>query len=197
MAEIDIKEFSEFMEKRIKQLTLRRLGSVRLAVEKEVKKVTIKLFKWMAANVLNTTKNKFPPKYTPKPEWRTLSKSYIKEKEHSRFWYYKGELKNYLFSRSPHRILGTPKVSARNEMNQYGEVFSYLTVVPYPRKNNMRMSERIYNRLFAKTKRRLGNKVVFMSNDEDRPIFEPSLIWFAKNKINRTIKETIKRELRK
>ena len=197
MADFEIKEFSELMEKRLKLLTLRRLGSIRLAVEKEVKKVSKGLFRWMSDNVLNQKGNRFPPKYTEVPEWPPLSRSYVKEKEHSKFWYNKAILSAYLFNTSPHRILGTPKISARNEMNQYGEVFSYITVIPYPRKDNMHLQRRIYNRLFAKTKRRLGNKVVFMSNDEVRPIFEPSLRWFAKNKINRAIKETIKRELRK
>lgn len=197
MAEYGLEDFEKVINKKLDVIVGRKFASLRSRLEKNIAKTARQLFRWMSANVINRRGNRFPSEYTDVPEWPPLSKSYAKRKGHNRFWYNRGVLDAWLYNTSPTRILGTPKVSIKERNLKDGSRALHVRIMPYPRAGNFTLPEKIYNRLFGQTKRRLGMDIFAASNDEARPIFEPSLMFFADTQLARTYRETVKEVLKR
>ena len=198
MVEYSFKDFSSIITKKTTKIVERRFRNIKPAIEKEVVPLARKLFKWMSQQTINVKNNRFPTEYTRVPKWAPLNRRYAQEKGNTAFWYNRGVLDAYLYNTNPFYILGKPKVDVSINKNSEGVQYVKIEVIPYPRANSsINVKGIIYNRLFAKTKRRLGpNKaIVYKSNEEVRPIFEPSLLYFANTKIDRAIRMAYHKEL--
>ena len=197
MAEYGLEDFEKVISKKLDVVVGRKLTSLKSQLEKNITKTARQLFRWMSANVINKHNNRFPAEYTSVPNWPPLTKSYARRKGHSRFWYNKGVLSAWLFNTSPTRILGSPKVSIRERSLKSGGRALHVKIIPYPRSDNFQLSTKIYNRLFGVIKRQYDGEDVAGSNEEARPIFEPSLLYFADTQLARTYRETVKKVLGK
>lgn len=197
MAVYSLTDFSKVIGKKLEGVTGRKVASIRNRLEKSLTKEARGLFKFMSENVVNRSRNRFPAEYTTVPDWPPLNRAYAKRKGHNNFWFYQGVLDTWLYNTSPTRVLGSPKVSVTEKREAGGNTVILIRITPYPRAKNMNLQDRIYNRLFAKTKKRLGNSVVFASNEEVRPMFEPSLLYFADRNLKRTASQTIREVLSK
>lgn len=191
MAVYELKDFTKILEREIETDVNKRLSLFRNKLQKNITKTSRKLFKWMSANIIGRSKNPFPAEYTKNPVWPELNRAYAKKKGNNRFWIKSGQLETYLYNTSPTRVLGTPKVNVTEAVSEKGSRKINIMVDPYPRRDKMNLQSKIYNRLFAKTKRRLGNTVVMASNEEVRPIFEPSMMRFVDVQLERTFRKTV------
>lgn len=195
--EYGLEEFEKVINLKLDLVVGRKFSSLRNQLEKDINKSARKLFRWMSDNVVNTTRNRFPIGYTPVYNWPPLNKRYAKVKGHNRFWYNRGVLAAWLWNTNPNRTLGKPRVTVKERKSKDGERVIHVQIVPYSHIDSFELPERIYNRLFGLTKRRMGIDVVSASNDEIRPIFEPSLEYFADTQLKRTFRQTVERVLGK
>lgn len=197
MAEYGLEDFEKVINGKLDIVIGRKLTSLKSQLEKNITKTARQLFRWMSANVINKKGNRFPENYTSVPVWPPLAKSYARRKGHSRFWHNRGVLDAWLYNTGPTRILGAPKVSIRERNLKSGGRALHVKITPYPRVDNFRLPDKIYNRLFGVTKRKYDGEDVAASNEEARPIFEPSLLYFADTQLARTYRETVKKVLGK
>lgn len=178
-------------------LTLKRYALLKPALAKAVREESEKLFKFIAEKAVNVQANPF--KFYSKKQWPALSKSTIRKKKHSNFWYDSGTLKNWLLSTSPASVYGNPFIDIKGASNfARGRQRVVIEVNPFP-KTNLALPDQIYYRLFArkKVKSGTGQQIMtqFISNEEQRPIESPAKRQLINYRINRKVDKVIREVL--
>lgn len=163
---------------------------------KQLPKETKRVFKFIEEEAIGSSQNPFSD--VNNLVWRPLNKKYAKRKGNNLFWEHRTKLGAWLFNTNPNRVFGSPKVQMENMRVKSDSVKATINIDFYPR-HEFNIKGIMYNRLFAKTKKRLGSldtPVSFISNEELRPIMKPGMEAYIKRYLNRKVNLIIKEVLK-
>ena len=188
----------------IQQTTAKRYAKLKNKLEKEVKKVSNQLFILLADKYTNVSVNPF--KFYSRKVWPELSKDYLakKRRQHksTKFWQYRGTLREWFKSTIPSDIMGGPQVKIRNfNPSARGRQNVIISVDVYPKADKLdnKVPEHIYNRLFGQKKVKSSPGAVLLSeyasNDEQRPIIAPAMQMVVNFRVRRKVNNVIKEVL--
>lgn len=186
----DLSTLAERNLDKVQVTTLKRYNEMAPLIRQAVEEESERLYQYIAGRAINVQAN--PYKLYSKKAWRPLNKRYAKRKGHSNFWYKTGLLERWLRSKKPSSVYGKPRVELQ-KFNRFARGLQRLTlrIIPYP-KENISIEEKVYNRLYAQKKVKLGNSLTFISNEDDRPIVSPAKKLLIRYRINRTVSKTVK-----
>ena len=191
MATYEAKDFSKVIIKRLQENNEKKFIRIKNAVEQAVNKESKRVLRFIGDTAVNSTGNPF---FNESPIiWPELNEKYAKRKGTKNFWINKGYLDKWLFETNSNRVFGAPRVEIINKRKTGKLNQSFTLRINYFPNKRLNVNQKIYNRLFAKTKVRLNDfNVVFLSNEERRPIIQPGLQAFAEKRLNRTVRQTVK-----
>lgn len=181
-------DYKKITMDKVLKLTSNRAWELREQIQKKLKVDSEDLFKYIKKYAINTPAN--PYHFYSTSPWPELDERYARRKGTNNFWYYKGILSNWLEHTKPSAIFGSPYVNIKNFRQTRRKTQFTFDIRPYPRKN-IKLPDKIYNRLSAKTKVRLGDSVVYASNEERRPIIEPGVQQFVSFTLRRRVRKII------
>lgn len=181
--------FPEIILQFTEKIVNKRIELAGERIQKYLDEQADELFDIMLEHGIDQTQNNFPLSYGGKA-WRPLSKKWVKYKlrkwGNKNFWIASGDLSSWLSNTSnkPTDVFGRPKIYTTANPKARGYQWGNFYIDLFPKLENPNFNnELIRYKLFGRRK----TGAMYISNDQDRPIVIPAIVWLIRKRIRRGI----------
>lgn len=185
----ELEDLPTVIDRFLYKVTNKRLMTAMDAVKEAVYKESDKLFTMIANVSINRMYDYWEDSPFTNRVWERLSRAYVLKKGHERFWFYKGNLDQWLRRTPPSEVFGRPIVEIYRNPKARGFQDMKINITPFPNAKRPHIEDTaIRNRLFGRHKWN-GE---YISNEEARPIIAPAMRALVKNRLRQRVMKVLK-----